>query len=1012
MTSATIPIANNLDSGFLPALFEAAEHSVFLTTLTNARGDRGYHHERVCAANESAIRENSARVIEKYDRAGQASYFCVSTLDPEKVEAARLREKQAGRKEPSARAKENLAELLTGFADIDLKNYTIGRTIALSRLAEMRCPPSVAIDSGNGLHVYWLLKEAIEATPDAIADFENLLHLIVHVVGGDAACVDASRLMRTPGSHNSKNGAWKEVHVIETHSDLERRYEFEELVEFFRDEATPIFALEEKIKGKTAAGKEYNLADGAPPAEDNAWTAYIREQVAAGNIRLPPLDVDKMLACMAPGDAEYGVHNVSRSVTASLVARGWSKDDIIPMVMGGIDAMVNRQGIPQGWRADWHVAEEKKIIGQIDGALKKQNPEKLERARQRRAAEKRAENQPRLTLVANASEEPPPFEMQQAAGAETSSNVFQINRVKKTSELSEIPDRSSRKKKKGEGPSEHAQLAGMAIARLQRRDQQICFWNDELWIFEGGGERGTGATADSPHTGAQAGLWHSYAGSDANNWLETLIHETVDSANEEVRRLAEELDGDPREVRDVFPDDSRLRSEARKYLRTMPVLHYRGEWDAHGLTPLANGLFDPATKALTPYTPEARATYRFAAGFDAAGTFVNGKQMIADLFEPYGEEAAKYSWMIQQFCYVAIFKTGKRIGRQLRRCLYLLGEQDSGKSQMLDLLRSVIGPEFSDSTTLDAISDPSEGRFAVQTLLNEKILWAADEAAGERTKINAPRLKALLAEDIVKTDNKGVKATEKRFLGSTIFSSNSFPQTLDKASGFADRFMLVRCPAAFDKDNPRGVALLARQAGFSDPSVFIEATELPGFLNWALEARDWIEKNHRFEQPAAVVGIREEIADAANPLRVFARECLESCDLDIYTKSIDVYEAYREWHAEDDGDKECCVKPKKFWSIVNAQFTGKRGSLPRGIVKIDHGTIACGVRLGEQGVSFWKAAMARQSAGDKKISSSISSSVVDLESSLDPEHAAKVRKYFGASAGPTEPAKSDKRPRF
>jgi phage/plasmid-associated DNA primase len=479
--------------------------------------------------------------------------------------------------------------------------------------------------------------------------------------------------------------------------------------------------------------------------------------------------------------------------------------------------------------------------------------------------------------------------------------------------------------------------------------------------------------------------------------------------------MAEE---DGHEAGDAFNDDKRLRGEVRAFICTMPELRYDGEWDAHGLTPLANGLFDAETRALSPYAAESRATFRFKAAFDVDAGFANGERMIRDLFEAYGEEADRYVWLIQQFAYVAIFKVGHKIGRQLRRCLYLLGEANSGKSQMLDLLRRVIGEEFSSSTTLDELSDQAQRRFALQSLM-DKAIWAADEAASERTKIDAARLKAILAEDIVKTDAKGAKAIERRFLAATVFSSNSFPQTLDKASGFADRFMLVRCPASFDNENPRGVALLAKTAGFNSPADFVAATELSGFLNWALGARDWIEMEKRFDQPAAVVGMREEIADTANPVRAFVKECLEDAPLHISVKSIDIYEAYREWHAEDAGNKHFCLTPKTFWSLVNSYFGGKRGTVPRKIMKRDHATLVAGLKLNEAGEEFWRIASNKRMDGEKSISSTISGSLAGVHGTLDDFHVGVIKSYFvGKTRNDVEPAAAadapakDKRPRF
>ena len=919
-------------------MFAYAEHSVFLTTLPNDRGTRGgLRHERLSPV--AALLENRDRVISKYDRDGQAIYFCVSTLDQEKINARAARVVRETGKEPlSARAEETIAEILVAHVDIDLKNLKLGFADVCHRLMDLQLRPSFVVFSGHGVHAYWRLKEAIIATPDFIIDHKALLSRIAFVTGGDKACAEPARLMRVPGSHNTKGGEWIPVTVSAEFSDPARTYDWQELSEFFDDCPRVVTEAEVIQNVDPRTGRSRPATDGA--GTDNPFAAYVRAEVEAGRVALPPIDVERMLQVMTPGDGDYGVHVVTRTVTASLVSRGWTAEDIVPFVIGGIEAMIAANGLPQGWAADWQASEERKVIGQIDGFVRKQTPEKLARVRERRAAEKRAD--------AGAALEAKGEHKEQIMATGTDNVVpFEISRRR--------PGRP--RKEPRDKPAEHVELARHTLERMRREGRDIAFSESGLWEY-------------------REGLWRAYLGDD-KAFIEAEISATVIEFNLAIKNEADDL---LREKLDTYDETAKLRTETRRYIRVMPDLQFRGDWDSHGLVPLANGLFDPDTRSLTPYAPQHRATYRFAADYDPGVAFTNGQQMIRDLFRSYGPEADGYVLLIQQVFYVALMCCGKTVGRQLRRCLYLQGLANSGKSQITNLIRSAIGKNHCSAVRLDDLDQ----QFAVEGILRSAA-WIVDEAANERTRIDAATLKALLAEDRVRGDRKNRAPIEKSFLGAAIFNSNSYPRTLDTGSGFSDRVMVVSCPETFNNEAPTGVAALAHKAGYATPAEFIAATELAGLVNWVLQARDRVEAQRKFDQPAAVVAARDEIARKANPVAQFVKDCLEDIPGDYpltrASRSADVVAAFRTWHFEN-GDVAVAISDRELWLGVNAALGGRRGGkVTRALVRRGGGLVV-GQQLSTTGLSYWDEAKQRRDAGDSKISPTISSSsekiVVDV----------------------------------
>src|SRR5215471_7678837 len=147
----------------------------------------------------------------KWDRPRRGLFFCVGTV-----------------KSGARRAKENIVETIGLHVDIDFKNIDESRDEVLRKLDTMlRYRPSAVVFSGGGLHCYWLFKEAF-STQDDIERIEAALRQLADLVGGDLQCCEVSRVLRLPGTHNTKNDGWVEVEII---SQTELRYELDDLEE-------------------------------------------------------------------------------------------------------------------------------------------------------------------------------------------------------------------------------------------------------------------------------------------------------------------------------------------------------------------------------------------------------------------------------------------------------------------------------------------------------------------------------------------------------------------------------------------------------------------------------------------------------------------------------------------------------------------------------------------------------------------------------------------------------------
>lgn len=140
--------------------------------------------------------------------------------------------------------KEAVKEIPSLWMDSDFKDLEGGEADANKILSEINglFPPSIIVQSGNGYHLYWLLKEPEEARPEV----EAYLNGLANSFQGDRSSAELARILRVPGTLNSKYDPKREVTIIKLDSDV--RYNLSDF-DIFKIEKT---GLEQKKRFDTA----------------------------------------------------------------------------------------------------------------------------------------------------------------------------------------------------------------------------------------------------------------------------------------------------------------------------------------------------------------------------------------------------------------------------------------------------------------------------------------------------------------------------------------------------------------------------------------------------------------------------------------------------------------------------------------------------------------------------------------------------------------------------------------
>lgn len=91
------------------------------------------------------------------------------------------------------------------WVDLDCDDDPARRAAALAKLRTFNPPPSAIIDSGGGLHAYWLLSEAISLDESNRKQAAGILRGLFSALGGDSQYVKSvASVMRLPSSVNTK----------------------------------------------------------------------------------------------------------------------------------------------------------------------------------------------------------------------------------------------------------------------------------------------------------------------------------------------------------------------------------------------------------------------------------------------------------------------------------------------------------------------------------------------------------------------------------------------------------------------------------------------------------------------------------------------------------------------------------------------------------------------------------------------------------------------------------------
>jgi len=171
---------------------------------------------------------------------------------------------------PLAGGKTNLLATRALWVDVDGLPPGNDREEYLGKTLEgFRLPPSFVVDSGGGLHLYWLLEEPTSlATEEERDHLECILRGLCDVLDGDSSATDSPRILRIPGTTN--------------YPDANKRAKGRTVVPctMLRGDNGHQYQLED-FDDLAERGKKHHAGKGAPVELDTDWDGKLPASVGA-----------------------------------------------------------------------------------------------------------------------------------------------------------------------------------------------------------------------------------------------------------------------------------------------------------------------------------------------------------------------------------------------------------------------------------------------------------------------------------------------------------------------------------------------------------------------------------------------------------------------------------------------------------------------------------------------------------------------------------------------------------
>ncbi|AJW45535.1 hypothetical protein TK49_12985 [Ralstonia mannitolilytica] len=286
---------------------------------------------------------------------------------------------------------------------------------------------------------------------------------------------------------------------------------------------------------------------------------------------------------------------------------------------------------------------------------------------------------------------------------------------------------------------------------------------------------------------------------------------------------------------------------------------------------LLNGTLNLKSFELEPHSPKHRLRTRLNIEWQPEALAPKWLAYLESVFRDDPDKAEKIAFLQEWMGYLLVPDTG------MQKMLWLVGSGANGKSVFLSIVAALVGRQNISNAMLDSFHLPY-----VRAELDGKLVNIAGEMAAD-AMINDGFIKAIVAGDAIEAARKFKPSFSFRPFVRLMAATNNLPRTNDLSHGFFRRTIILQFNRQFS-------------ASEQNPNLTQELMEeLPGILNWAVEGLRRLRRQQRFTIPPSSEEALATYRAEANPVQLFAEECLVPAPNGRGMRTRDVYPLYAQW---------------------------------------------------------------------------------------------------------------------
>ena len=459
-----------------------------------------------------------------------------------------------------------------------------------------------------------------------------------------------------------------------------------------------------------------------------------------------------------------------------------------------------------------------------------------------------------------------------------------------------------RKPEQEDKPAMPAIVSDGVIAAIRDMGKDLLITEGSMWLYEDG-------------------VWRAVEAAD-ETWLRVLIQEGCAFFGKQ--------------------HDSKVANAAWKLLNEHPGL-YRPSvpWIGPGRIVCQNGVLDPLTGAFEAFRPDLYARQKIGAAFDPKADWTAFHGFLVSLFSDRTEEEREQAiGLIQEWMGASL--AINLLSREQRKALLLLGPSRSGKTELAECVRLLIGGYVSGAS----VSEISE-RFGLSSLFNATA-WIRDDAINEGDTLDPQRFKTIVTGEPIDIERKHQPVLRSVRLNiPVLLTTNALPRAKDASDAIFNRSIILEMHNVVSEKLAQDIRTALNIPLGKTLAQWLFELEGPGILNFARAGLVRLTQRGQFDPPEFAREAGQRFKDDNNPVSEFARTALRLSESTRVARH-DLLCAYHGWQLEMEGEAARALGARAFFPRLRAVMLGL------GDTQDDRGTrYLTGLALTDEGLLHW-----------------------------------------------------------